>query len=90
MLWINYLDTGSERVHTSLEGSLRMEGCRDGEGGGEERRDVESRGEAGSKERLNSIRLSQARKAKETIHDYHSGISSARCSIKGKKIKKTH
>lgn len=32
------MDTGSERVHTSLEGSLRMEGCRDGEGGGEERR----------------------------------------------------
>lgn len=33
MLWINYLDTGSERVHTSLEGSLRMEGWR---GGGDE------------------------------------------------------
>lgn len=40
MLWINYLDTGSERVHTSLEGSLRMEGSRDG-GEEEERRDVE-------------------------------------------------
>lgn len=33
MLWINYLDTGGERVDTSLEGSLRMEGWR---GGGDE------------------------------------------------------
>lgn len=33
MLWINYLDTGGERVHTSLEGSFRMEGWR---GGGDE------------------------------------------------------
>ena len=30
MLWINYLDTGSERGDTSLEGSLRMEGWRGG------------------------------------------------------------
>lgn len=30
MLWINYLDTGSEREDTSLEGSLRMEGWRGG------------------------------------------------------------
>lgn len=33
MLWINYLDTGSEGVHTSPEGSFRMEGWR---GGGDE------------------------------------------------------
>lgn len=30
MLWINYLDTGGERVHTSLEGPFRMEGWRGG------------------------------------------------------------
>lgn len=28
MLWINYLDMGSERVHTSLEGSFRLVGWR--------------------------------------------------------------
>lgn len=63
MLWINYLDTGSERVHTSLEGSLRMEGSRDG-GEEEERRDVEGVG-GGRKERLASIRLSSATTAKK-------------------------
>lgn len=62
MLWINYLDTGSERVHTSLEGSLRMEGCRDG---GEERRGGGGGVLSGRKERLASIRLSAARTAKK-------------------------
>lgn len=78
MLWINYLDTGSERVHTSLEGSLRMEGCRDG---GEERRGGGGGCGGGRKERLASIRLSAARTAKKskTTHDYNSGISSTRC-----------
>lgn len=33
MLWINYLDTGSERGDTSLEGSIRMEGWREEECG---------------------------------------------------------
>lgn len=33
MLWINYLDTGSERVHTSLEGSCGKERWRRGVGG---------------------------------------------------------
>lgn len=42
MLWINYLDTGSERGDTSLEGSLRMEGWRGGEEEeGEEEQGVE-------------------------------------------------
>lgn len=34
MLWINYLDTGSERVHTSLEGSYGKERLEKSGGGG--------------------------------------------------------
>lgn len=41
MLWINYLDTGSERGDASLEGSLRMEGCR---GGAEEEEEQSEEG----------------------------------------------
>lgn len=51
MLWINYLDTGGERVHTSLEGSFRMEGWR---GGGDEKET------AGFKERFTCIHLSSS------------------------------
>lgn len=80
MLWINYLDTGSERVHTSLEGSLRMEGCRDG---GEERRGGGSGGGGGVVARKNSpasVSLQPERQKKsKTTHDYYSGISSTRC-----------
>lgn len=53
MLWINYLDTGSERVHTSLEGSFRMEGWR---GGGDEEEEHGGKKKAGFKKRFTSER----------------------------------
>lgn len=51
MLWINYLDTGSERVHTSLEGSFRMEGWR---GGGDEEEEHREK-KAGFKKRFTEL-----------------------------------